>query len=109
MTGLQPGCDLVVCLVVGAVFEDVLSECLQVTLALRGARDFDAGKVVRHVIVRCLAYVLAGCLSTNLGPNSVSARSWLMPHCRLRLVVQSLGPAFNSGSEEAKAEFLRLI
>ena len=68
MTRLQPGCDLVVCLVVGAVFADGLPEWLQVTQALRGIKAFNGGKMVRHVIARCNAYVRAESLSTSLGP-----------------------------------------
>lgn len=98
MTRLQPGCDLVVCLVVGAVFEDGLSEWLQATQARRGIKAFDAGKMVRHVILRCNVYVRPESLSTSLGPNSVSARSWLLVHSRPKPVVQFLGPPCEAGS-----------
>ena len=103
ITELRTGCDLIVCPVVGAVFEDDLSENLQIGQGPHGVEGFFTGEDVGRFIVQSNVNPMAGCLSPSLGHTSASACAWLLPHYTPLLVVQSWGPLQSSSSECASA------
>lgn len=83
ITGLQPGCDSIFCLIVGAVFEDHLPERLRIGQPPHGVEIFDAGEAVFQITVQSNERLIVGCLSPSLGLNSVSALAWSLSHYSL--------------------------